>query len=120
MPLTDKVGKVLARVMELTTYKEPADFVFCGRKRKAPLDHKIVQKRFAEALEGIGISDELRRDRGLSFHSWRHFFNSLLINGHVPLMKVQALTGHTTEKMSEQYFHPDEYKDVLKITGGLL
>lgn len=120
VPLTDKVGEVLMRVMELTAYKEPADFVFCGRERKAPLDHKIVQKRFAEALEGIGISDELRRDRGLSFHSWRHFFNSLLINQKVPLLKVQALTGHMTDRMSEEYFHPDEYSDVLKIIGGAI
>lgn len=120
VPLTEKVENVLARVMELSPFITPSDFIFVGRKREAPLDHKIVQKRFASALEGIGISDEMRRDRGLSFHSWRHFFNSLLINKKIPLIKVQALTGHMTDKMSEQYFHPDEYKDVLKIAGGIL
>lgn len=71
-------------------------------------------------MEGIGIPDEARRDRGLSFHSWRHFFNSLLINQKVPLLKVQALTGHMTDRMSEEYFHPDEYSDVLKIVGGAI
>jgi integrase len=120
VPLADKPKKVLAHVMELSPYKEPADFVFFGRKRQAPLDHKIVQKRFAEALEGMGITDEMRRSRGLSFHSWRHFFNSLLINHKVPLLKVQALTGHMTDRMSEEYFHPDEYKDVIDITENIL
>ncbi|MFZ2781344.1 MAG: site-specific integrase [Rectinemataceae bacterium] len=120
LPLVAKTKASLARVMETTTFTEPSDFVFPGRKRKAPLDHKIVQKRFSEALAGIDITEEIRRDRGLSFHSWRHFFNSLLINQKVPLLKVQALTGHSTARMTEQYFHPDDYKDVLEITGGVI
>ncbi len=120
VPLATKTKEVLDRVMALSPSTKPADYVFPGRRQMAPLDHKIVQKRFVEALEGIGITDELRRERGLSFHSWRHFFNSLLINQKVPLIKVQALTGHMTDRMSEEYFHPDEYKDVLDITERLL
>jgi len=120
VPLAAKVKESLARVMEISPYTMPTDFVFPGRKGNAPLDHKIVQKRYAEALDRIGISDESRRARSLTFHSWRHFFNSLLINKRIPIVKVKALTGHTTDAMAEHYFHPDEYKDVLAITGRIL
>lgn len=120
VPLTVKAKEVLTSVLEMTPYKEPDDLVFHGRSRHAPLDHKMVQKRFNEALIAIGIDEESRCKRGLTFHSWRHFFNSLLINGHVPVIKVQTLTGHSTNAMTENYFHPDEYRDVLAITGRIV
>jgi integrase len=120
VPLLPKVQKVLMDIINYSPYTEPTDFVFYGRSRNSPLDHKIVQKRFSDALAKIGITEEMRRSRGLSFHSWRHFFNSLLINNHLPLMKVKALTGHSSDQMAEHYFHPDEYQDVLAITGRIL
>jgi integrase len=120
VPLTSRTQACLKIIMERSPYTEAEDFVFYGRNRHAPLDHKMVQKKFAEALVGIGISEEDRRARGISFHSWRHFFNSLLINKHIPLLKVKTLTGHATDAMAEHYFHPDEYKDVLEITGRIL
>lgn len=116
VPLAKRPAGVLKRVMESTPFTEPGDFVFHGRNRTSPLDHKMAQKRYSEALAGIGIDEARRSERGLSFHSWRHFFNALLINQKVPLLKVQSLTGHSSTAMSEQYYHPDQYEDVLKIT----
>ena len=106
--------------MEFSPYKEPDDFIFFGRKREAPLDQKIIERTFHEALKHIGISEEIRKERRICFHSWRHFFNSLLINARVPLVKVQTLTGHSTQRMSETYFHADDYADVITITGDIL
>jgi integrase len=54
-------------------------------------------------------------ERGIVFHSWRHFFNSLLINRRIPIQKVQALTGHSTDSMTEHYYHADDFEDVAKI-----
>ncbi|MDC7227925.1 MAG: hypothetical protein PQJ61_14255 [Spirochaetales bacterium] len=35
---------------------------------------------------------------------------------YIPIPKVQTITGHSTDRMTENYFHADEYKDVLEIT----
>jgi integrase len=119
VPVTTKTREGLKVVLETSPFTEPEDFVFVGRRRESPLDHKMAQRSFAAALEAIGIDQEARAGRGLTFHSWRHFFNSLLINGKVPILKVQTLTGHSTDKMTENYFHADDYGDVLEITGGI-
>ena len=106
--------------MRITPYNEDEDFIFFGRKREIPLDHRIIERNFYEALKKIGISEEERTRRVICFHSWRHFFNSLLINSRIPIPKVQTLTGHSTQRMTENYFHAQEYQDVIDITGGIL
>lgn len=120
IPLPQRTQEALRTVMEFSPYKEPDDFIFFGRKREAPLDQRIIQRNFYAALKGIGITEDIRQERRISFHSWRHFFNSLLINARVPLLKVQTLTGHSTQRMSENYFHVDDYEDVITITGEIL
>lgn len=119
-PLIPKARQALDDVLGLSPFPEPDDLVFFGRRRGAPLDPKMVQKSFAAALAGIGVDEAARVARGLTFHSWRHFFNSLLINAKVPVLKVQSLTGHSTDKMTENYFHVDDYRDVLSITGRIV
>ncbi len=117
--LTPKTQTILEEVLCTNPWREPENLVFPGRQANVPLDHKTVQKDHASHLVAIGISAEERHKRNLSFHSWRHFFNSLLVNGRVPLLKVQSLTGHSSDRMSENYFHPDEYKDVLMLAEGI-
>ncbi len=72
---------------------------------------------FNKALENIGIPDTERRERNISFHSWRHFFNTLCRVGMVPDSKLQRITGHHTQKMTEHYTHYKikDFKDVMQI-----
>ena len=119
VPLPERAKTALDEVMLMTPFKEPDDFIFVGRRREAPLDTHIIQLNFYKALKGIGIDNEARKARNITFHSWRHFFNSLLVNSRVPIPKVQTITGHSTDRMTENYFHADEYSDVLKITGEI-
>jgi integrase len=86
VPLVPQVSQALATILGLSPFTEPDDLVFFGRRRSAPLDPKMVQKSFAAALATIGIDESTRLARGLTFHSWRHFFNSLLINAKVPVL----------------------------------
>ncbi|MBI9108455.1 MAG: tyrosine-type recombinase/integrase [Spirochaetales bacterium] len=119
VPIPERTKTALDEVMEIAPDKEPDDLIFFGRKREAPLDTRIIEVNFHKALKNIGIDEKLRRERNITFHSWRHFFNSLLINSRVPIPKVQTITGHSTDRMTENYFHADEYKDVLEITQGI-
>ena len=58
------------------------------------------------ALNGIGISDTEIKERHLSFHSWRHFYNSKLINSGIPKSIVQSIIGHVNDdSMTEHYTH---------------
>lgn len=120
VPLTSQTQEALSLVMQITPYTEPDDFIFYGRNREAPLDHRIIERNFYQALQGIGITESIRKERRITFHSWRHFFNSLLINSRIPIPKVQKLTGHSTNRMTENYFHTDDYQDVIDITGEVL
>jgi integrase len=77
-------------------------FVFCGSRRGYPPDRKTLTKGFTDGLGRIGITEEERRRRQLTFHSWRHFYNSML-RGRLPDHVLRALTGHRSEAMTERY-----------------
>lgn len=53
-------------------------------------------------LKQIGVD---RKDRNISFHSWRHFANTYLRAAGVPDSQVQHVTGHRTLKMTDHYTH---------------
>lgn len=42
---------------------------------------------------------------GLSFHSFRHFFNTQLVANNVEQNKILAVIGHTSVKMTQHYLH---------------
>jgi integrase len=101
-------------------------FIFYNSKFKnRPLDVGRVSERFYEAMERAGISKEEREKRNITFHSWRYYFNTFLINSKIPIQKVQSVTGHVTNEMSEHYYIGlvEEMADVLalqeKITESL-
>lgn len=51
--------------------------------------------------EVMRVTEELR-DRGISFHSWRHFYSARLTD-RLDVRKVQLATGHRTQEMAEHY-----------------
>ena len=46
------------------------------RHRLKPLDHKTIYDALYKALERVGIPEAGRRERNITFHSWRHFLNT--------------------------------------------
>lgn len=71
-----------------------------------PVDHKAVRKAFYKALNRVGIDEEQRKKEGWCFHSWRHTFNTLMIDG-IGRDKTRNLTGHKSDRMTENYNHPE-------------
>ena len=78
-------------------------------------------KAFYNALEKIGIDEATRKEKGISFHSHRHFANSIMINARLPLQKIQATTGHLTDRMTELYYHvtSEGMEDVTQLQDSL-
>ncbi|GHV55238.1 recombinase [Spirochaetia bacterium] len=103
---------------QLAATQTKGDFIFSMREGETPVDHSIVYKWFRRALEHIGVTEEKRKERNLSFHSWRHYVNSQLRANGVPDSIVQSITGHSDLKMTEHYTHVqledmDEVRNIL-------
>ena len=94
----------LSLLRRLEPLAEDDVIVFHGDNLHQPIDHKVVEKRLYRAFSRIGITEEQRRSRNLTFHSWRHFLNSNL-RSLVADPDLQKLTGHRTLAMTNHYDH---------------
>ena len=119
--IPDIVQGALRRLIEINPDGDnPESFVFFSEKTPGkPAEPAVFYKALFAALARIGITDEIRRARNITFHSWRHFFNSLLVNARVPLQKIQSMTGHLTAEMTQLYYHPDDMEDVKAVQKSI-
>jgi integrase len=97
-------------------------YVFSLDGGKTPVSRKLLYNKFHRALNKIGVSPKEVQRRGLSMHSWRHFFNTTLQMANVALSKVQSVTGHKSDRMTEWYTHFDakEFSEVRGVQEALL
>jgi integrase len=86
-----------------------------GDDRISYLGNKLAACTGMRASEILGL-------RGLSMHSWRHFFNTTLQMANVALRKVQSVTGHKSDRMTEWCTHFDakEFAEVRGVQEALL
>lgn len=121
IPIPLKAYQALQEVMLASKWKDDGDFVFQHiEDRKRPTPAVFFRNGLYEMLNKIGIDETERESRNILFHSWRHAFNSYLINGNIPLFKVQSLTGHVNDGvMSKHYYHADEMTDVLALQNKI-
>lgn len=88
---------------------------------------RIVDKVFKDCkIETSKVDENGHRKLIAGFHSLRHTFVSLNINGGMNPMLVQKIVGHSTVNMTEHYFHQNhqamvdgisKMPDVLKLTN---
>jgi integrase len=114
----------IQRLIKINPYIEEKGkdaFLFFGKRPDKPIREKTFSNSLYRALYQIGISEKIRRERNITFHSWRHWFNSLLINAHVPLHKIQSITGHLTDAMTEHYYHVhvEDMADVRQVQESI-
>jgi integrase len=83
--------------------RQPSDFIFSSRGDK-PIGHKTVYKNYYHGLGKIGITRDLMREKRLTFHSYRHLFNTLLLECGVAPETVRLFTGHSA-RMTAHYSH---------------
>jgi integrase len=82
---------------------QSSDFIF-SRGNTPLYHHKSVYKRFYHALEKIGLDRQTRKTRNISFHSYRHGFNTMLLESGLPPETIRLLTGHSAG-MTARYSH---------------
>jgi integrase len=115
------VATAIDKLIEMNPYQQNDEtFIFFADKScEYPTEPKIITKSFYKAMKAIGITSGIRKERNITFHSHRHFLNSLLINSNIPLQKIQKITGHLTQEMTQHYYHLDEMTDVQKVQDEL-
>lgn len=88
----------------------------------APIYHRTVTKHLYGAMKKIGIDDETRKERNITFHSWRHFLNTTLRSHNIVDSKVQRITGHRTASMTEHYTHfqAEDFNDIRTLQENIL
>lgn len=104
---TVPISKDLYQMLQnLSKNHTEGEYVFSFKNGKTPACRHDMYRLLKHALNGIGISDAEIKERHLSFHSWRHFYNSKLINSGIPKSIVQSIIGHVNDdSMTERYTH---------------
>jgi integrase len=97
-------------------------YVFSEDGGETPITCHRIYYQFSKALNRIGIEHDEKRKQNLSFHSWRHFLNTLLRMSGIADCKAQRITGHRTMRMTEHYTHFDtrQFTEIRDAQAGLL
>ncbi len=114
------VRQEIESLINSSPWEGPSAFLFYSSLADKPMEGSFAVDAFYAALDKIGISEAERKARNITFHSHRHFVNSILINARVPLQRVQMITGHLTNEMTQRYYHAeDNLCDILAIQEEL-
>ncbi len=116
VPVPAKVVKLLLSIYEKNPWG--TSFVFWGARRGIPLSGREILRGLKLAMEHINIDEETARKRNLNFHAWRHWYNSML-RGSLPEHELRALTGHSSEKMTDRYTQAQLTAEMRKAVDGL-
>ncbi len=111
VPLPAKTAEILKKIAETNPWGN--GFVFFGLSEERPISKKAVEEEFNLAIESLGMTPDERKLRRLTFHSWRHWYNSML-RGQVSDHALRALTGHRSEAMTDRYTEiPEQTRAVI-------
>lgn len=148
-----RVSEILAIRKEtlFDTYIEVKDQLYCdgyspvkdGEKRKVRICSQLFNllSNAIESNNGIAFPESKvtytshfykatemtlkeRQEKGLTFHSLRHFFNTYLLTNGITEIKTKSILGHSSGKgsMTERYanFLPEHFDDVAALQDKLL
>ena len=104
VPISSKIYNILKPYI-----REPNDYLFTNDGER-PVSITFIGYSLKEEIKRHGIEKE-----GLSFHSFRHYFNTRLIASGVDDEKVRAVIGHESKAMTEHYLHLTA-GDMMEIT----
>ena len=79
----------------------------------------VLRKAFYKAMDGIGINEEERKRRGITFHSWRHKFATDCVKANMHPLKITALTGHKSLDMLYRYTDLDAVNDLATEVNAI-
>ena len=117
IPLNDIACEVLDYFDKLNPDHKLQDFIFINRK-KNPIRQQTLHRTLKRILENIGYPNI----EGVSIHSLRHTFGSLLYKQGVDLKTISVLLGHKSIKTTEQIYvgiTNDQKQNAVDILNNL-
>lgn len=123
VPVPVSVQEAIEKLSDLHPFgPDPEHYIlFSDHSPDYPVRDKFISNHFYKMLERLDppITPAERERRNITFHSHRHFFNSLLVESRIPLQKIQQLTGHLSASMTQRYYHQSNLDDVAEIQREL-
>lgn len=116
VPLLPYIRDMLIRLGESNPHGKEG-FIFYGLVADKPMDTHFLLDGLKEALEKIGIPEEVRAKRNIVFHSWRHYFATKM-RGMLDADTVKRATGHSTDAMLEHYAEHEREEDIGTLYGA--
>jgi len=102
VPISDELKNDLLELYAKNPYGN--NFIFWGTESDKPISHKRIEGGFYRQLKKIGIDEKERKIRTVSYHSFRHAFNSSL-RGAIHDSTLRLATGHEDPNMTDHYDH---------------
>ena len=98
-------------VPELIKLLPDRDLLYEGSKKGQPYGQNAVRKALKKAMQAVGIDYKARK---ITFHSFRHFFNTYLEKEDVNPAKIRAVMGHKDSTMTGLYtnWNANEFPEV--------
>lgn len=120
VPLAPPMLDILRKIAASAT-PTVEGYLFPNARCNGPIDHKVVNDHFSSALAKIGIDEETRKARNITFHSWRHYANTQL-RPIVGDLLARAIIGHADEEMQDHYTHAkaEDRKRIIEAQLELL
>ena len=79
-----------------------------------PISNTALEQAFKTAISRAGIGEEEQKERGLTFHSIRHYVTSHLHAADLSEGKVLRILGHAERNIHDRYTHSTE-SDIEKL-----
>jgi len=77
--------------------------LFPGKKQGQPYDNAKIRKDFYKMLAKIGIDEEIRKERSIVYHSFRHLLAKNLAEKGTNKTIGMKILGHKTSRLFDHY-----------------
>jgi integrase len=94
------------------------NLIFTGDSQDKPYANEQIEKDFKKALRSIGITEEERKERGIVFHSWRHYCAKNLAEVTNRAIGM-AILGHKTSRMFDHYASHVDQETFVKMSKAI-
>jgi len=112
VPISKRVRRELGRLIASTPHRPKWYVFYHDTSTIAPYNPAEVTRGLKHVLRAEGV------DVAATFHSWRHYANSRMIEAGVPAETVRALIGHRSEGMTMNYYRPGEVAAIVSVQDG--
>ncbi|MEX2443154.1 MAG: tyrosine-type recombinase/integrase [Alkalispirochaeta sp.] len=122
VPISADVERHLKEVLARRNTPGTWNLLFALNDDGSPAHERQIINALYDAIHRIGIPEEERSKRNITFHSWRAFWNTQAIMRGINEHLIRRVTGHATVQMTGHYTRPNvaDMKSVLDLQKELL